>query len=141
MFVLATSPQYTWYSDAQYNSVLVGAILPLHGRSSDRCGAITSYGVQYAEAVSYVTQCINSLQTFLPGVTLGFEIRDSCSSALTGLGQTLVFINSPAQNNRKGVSVVIGEWTSINTIPIADLLNLIVSHPVDIVFRHSIHAA
>ena len=124
VFVLATSPQYTWYSDAQYNSVLVGAILPLHGRSSDRCGAITSYGVQYAEAVSYVTQRLNSLQTFLPGVTLGFEIRDSCSSALTGLGQTLDFINSPAQNNGKGVSVVIGEWTSINTIPIADLLNL-----------------
>ena len=123
--MLATaSSQYVWYSEGQDDVVLIGAILPLHWGLNGQCGAVTSFGVQYAEAVSYTTQRINSLHTFLPGIKLGFEIRDSCDGVNIGLGQTLDFIISTGQNNGKGVSVAIGEWISINTIPIANLLNL-----------------
>ena len=119
--VSSTSYKYSYYPEGQDNFVLIGAVLPLHWGSNGRCDAITSFGLQYAEAVSYATKRINSR---LSGIRLGFEIRDSCDKVSTGLGQTLDLIISKTQNKGIGISVVLGEWISINTIPIALLLGL-----------------
>ena len=36
-------------------------------------------GVEYAEAMLFAVDSINSDQNLLPGITLGYDIRDTCS--------------------------------------------------------------
>ena len=124
--VMAVSVVYRRYEEGNDDLIIIGGIFPVHLPINGSCGPITSYGVQYVEALSYFTQMVNSRQgpINLPGVKLGFEIHDSCGTVSVALDQTLRLIISNTPLKGYGVSAAVGEWTSSNTIPIANLLQL-----------------
>lgn len=108
-------------------TLLLGGIVPVHRTSVGGCGKITDYGVQYAEAIAYAVKTINSDPTFLRGIQLSFEVRDSCERIYTALEQTFLLLSPKPTadgNNSYGVSGVVGESESLTSIAIANLLHV-----------------
>ena len=106
--------------------VVIGAIFPVHSSVNGSCGPIRLSAVQYVEALSYVTQLVNSGlgPLTLRGVKLGFEIRDSCETVSIALQQSLQMIISKTPLKRYGVAGAVGESFSSVTIPTTNLLQL-----------------
>ena len=80
-----------------------------------------------AEAIAYAVKTINSNGTFLPGIQLSFEIRDSCERVYTALEQTFLLLSAKPTadgNTSYGVSGVVGESESLTSIAIANLLHV-----------------
>ena len=115
------------------NDILVlGGLFPVHINEDDDCGAIYDLGVQTLEAMALATQMINDDASLLPGVTLAFEIRDTCTLENTALEQSLnyiiernVRIGSDAGNGAiLGISGVVGAALSKVSTSVATLLRL-----------------
>ena len=108
-------------------TLILGGIVPVHKTQNGGCGQIAEYGVQYAEAIAYAVETINSNPSLIPGVKLSFEIRDSCERVYTALEQTFLLLSpvSAADGNISyGVSGVVGESESLISIAIANLLHV-----------------
>ena len=115
---------YTRNKELPSDTVVIGAVLPVHTSLKGACGPINALGVVYSEAIAYVIEKINKKKDFIPGVTLAFDIRDSCSSINDALEETLDLLTLRIQQKGYGVSAMIGEFSSAVTIPIAQLLKL-----------------
>ena len=126
--VFGSSTETLKYSSINGNmTVVLGGIVPVHKTSMGGCGKVADYGVQYAEAIAYAVKTINSNQTFLPGIQLSFEIRDSCERVYTALEQTFLLLSTKPTadgNTSYGVSGVVGESESLTSIAIANLLHV-----------------
>ena len=68
------------FSDADF---FLAGLFPIHSSSSDEdtCDSIRMElpGVEYAEAMLFALDSINSNTKLLPDITLGYDIRDTCS--------------------------------------------------------------
>ena len=127
MQVMAVSVVYTNYDEAGTDDlVVIGGVFPVHSSVNGSCGPISLSAVQHVEAVSYVTQLVNSGQgpLTLRGVKLGFEIHDSCETVSIALQQSLQLIISKTPLKRYGVAGAVGESVSLVAIPITNLLQL-----------------
>ena len=120
----AADDAYTRYDDVSSDIVIIGAVLPIHTSLNGACGPINSLGIIYSEAIAYVIEKINNRSDFIPGVTLAFEIHDSCSSVNHALDEALDLLTVKTPQNGFGISAMIGEFSSAVTIPIANLLDL-----------------
>ena len=108
--------------------VVLGGIVPVHRSLNGECGNIYN-GFQRSEGIVYATNEINNDPDLLPGIKLGFEIRDSCTLVNTALEEVLHFVSAriipPADNQTVyGVSGVIGASFSSVSIAVANLLQL-----------------
>ena len=109
---------------------MLGGLFPVHRNEDNQCGRILDLGVQRLEAMVFATQNINDDPTFLPGVTLAYEIRDTCTQANYALEQSLDYVSSRnlrigSQNGTiLGVSGVVGAASSSVSIAVANLLRL-----------------
>ena len=113
------------------NDVLVlGGLFPVHRNEDNRCGGILDLGVQRLEAMVLAIQDINSDTSFLPGVTLAFEIRDTCTQANYALEQSLDYVSARSlkigseNGTVLGISGVVGAASSGVSIAVANLLRL-----------------
>ena len=113
------------------NDVLVlGGLFPIHSNEDNQCGSILDLGVQRLEAMVLATQHINDDPDFLPGVTLAFEIRDTCTQANYALEQSLDYVSARGlkigtdNDTVLGVSGVVGAASSSVSIAVANLLRL-----------------
>ena len=115
------------------NDILVlGGLFPVHEMEDDDCGVIYDLGVQTLEAMVLATQMINDDASLLPGVTLAFEIRDTCTLENTALEQSLNYIIErnlrigPDTGNGAilGISGVVGAALSKVSTSVAALLRL-----------------
>ena len=113
------------------NDVLaLGGLFPVHRNEDNRCGSILDLGVQRLEAMVLATQNINDDPSFLPGVTLAFEIRDTCTQANYALEQSLDYVSARSltigseNSTILGVSGVVGAASSSVSIAVANLLRL-----------------
>ena len=113
------------------NDILVlGGLFPVHRNEDNRCGRILDLGVQRLEAMVLATHKINSDPSFLPGVTLAFEIRDTCTQANYALEQSLDYVSArwltigSKNSTILGVSGVVGAHSSSVSIAVANLLRL-----------------
>ena len=120
----ADDDAYTRYKDVSSDIVIIGAVLPIHTSLNGACGPINSLGIIYSEAIAYVIEKINNRSDFIPGVTLAFEIHDSCSSVNHALDEALDLLTVKTPQNGFGISAMIGEFSSAVTIPMANLLDL-----------------
>ena len=133
-------------SQRQEVDFLLGGLFVVHtsihtttpdGKAS--CGPIrTERGLERAEAMMYALDCINSDETLLPGIRLGYDIRDTCASESVGLDESidLVVLQSScsnsyqpsAQNTSQPIhlpaTAVIGATSSAVTVPTAKLMRL-----------------
>ena len=112
-----------------YNNqtVILGGLFSIHSNEKSKCDRdVRINPVQYSEAMALAVNRINNDTHFLPGVTLGYEIRDTCILPNFALEQTLSFITTSDQTSVEsvGVSGVVGTTFSSTTIPVASLLRL-----------------
>ena len=113
------------------NDVLVlGGLFPVHSNEDNSCGGVLDLGIQRLEAMVLATQKINSDPSLLPGVTLAFEIRDTCTQANYALEQSLDYVSArslrigPENGTILGISGVVGAASSSVSIAVANLLRL-----------------
>ena len=113
------------------NDVLVlGGLFPVHRNEENQCGRVLDLGIQRLEAMVLATQKINNDPSFLPGVTLAFEIRDTCTQANYALEQSLDYVSARSlrigfeNETILGVSGVVGAASSSVSIAVANLLRL-----------------
>ena len=116
------------YAQATSNdTVVIGGLFTVHERANNtECGKIRIHYIQYIEAMILAVHKINSNDSLLPGVTLAYEMRDTCIVLNIALEQTLNFITSSEERNGKkgSVSGVIGTPFSFTSIAVANLLRL-----------------
>ncbi|XP_035698166.1 metabotropic glutamate receptor 3-like [Branchiostoma floridae] len=123
--------------------VILGALFPVHSRSDvHTCGPIIEQeGIQPLEMLLFTLDKINQNATFLPNITIGARILDSCDSDAYALGQAVEFIkgamtdtgdseyvcvdgSSPVVKERHPIVGVIGGASSVVSIQVANLLRL-----------------
>ncbi|RDD46595.1 Metabotropic glutamate receptor 2 [Trichoplax sp. H2] len=98
------SNQLAFVSNANYSSdiiafqsgdVVLGGLFSVHfhyNPLSRKCGYISERGVKWVQAMIYTIDQINNNQNILPNITIGFDIRDTCSSASHALEESLDFV-------------------------------------------------
>ena len=102
----------------------------MHTSENNECARIRTHVLQYIEAMALTIGRINNNTRFLPGVTLAYEIRDTCILPNFALEQTLSFITAASDQTSQesgtsvGVSGVVGAAFSSVSIPVASLLRL-----------------
>ena len=81
---------------------VLGGLFPIHivNSSGGGCGDFRSQGgLERMEAMLFALDCINDHPTLLPNITLGFDIRDTCSIENVGLDEALDLIAAGKQLN------------------------------------------
>ena len=73
---------------------VLGGLFPIHSdETGGKCGKpILDVGLELTEAMLFTLDLINSNDTLLKGITLGYDIRDSCYSENIGLDETIDLI-------------------------------------------------
>ncbi|XP_053566784.1 G-protein coupled receptor family C group 6 member A-like [Bombina bombina] len=124
----------------QLGDIMIGGIFPIHEKFSFQptdddafiCTGLDVPRMVEALAMIYTIEQINN-STLLPGITLGYEIYDSCSDAMKAIQATtrlipeLVSINNLTDCNHTivapTVKAVVGEIYSENSIAISRILS------------------
>ena len=111
------------------NTVLLGGLFPVHSSSSDQvCTALRLSAVQIVEAMVLAIDTINNDTSLLPGVTLAFDIRDTCSQINYGLRQSVDYIQSSdavcSDQLGLGASAIVGAFLSAISEAGANLFSL-----------------
>ena len=75
--------------------VIIGGLIPVHTGGKLH---LNERGVMWVEAMMYAIKEINGNKSLLPDITLGFDIRDSCSTADLALEAALDFMLTPTNN-------------------------------------------
>ncbi|PIK35489.1 hypothetical protein BSL78_27687 [Apostichopus japonicus] len=121
--------------------IILGGLFPVHEKGNEftRCGRVNEErGIQRLEAMLFAIDEINKLDTILENVTLGVNIRDTCSQDTYALEQSLEFVRSSLTsvdvggcvasdviNSTEGRVVgVVGGSDSDVSIQVANLLRL-----------------
>lgn len=108
-------------------TIILGGLFSIHENENNRCGRVRTHIIQYIEAMALTIDRINNNTNFLPGITLAYEIRDTCILPNYALEQTLGFItrnDEPNPVETAGVSGVVGATFSSVSIAVASLLRL-----------------
>ena len=121
-----------------------GGLFPIHSDSQDpdgdRCGEVRQErGLERMEAMLFALDLINANDSLLPGVELGYDIRDTCNSETVGLDEAIDLIitgsslniescesvTSIGVNGTRNVSVptsgIVGAASSRVSVPVASL--------------------
>ena len=91
--------------------------------------------VKRVEAMAYAIDTVNNDPNLLPNITLGFEIRDTCTNVAVTLGESLKFVSSPSSglccagdscsSNKSGILAgVVGATRSSSSTQAAILFGL-----------------
>ncbi|CAG9531572.1 unnamed protein product, partial [Cercopithifilaria johnstoni] len=121
--------------------IMLGGLFPVHeaGLNGSECGVLkAAQGVQRLQAMIYALDLVNNDETILPGIVLGAQILDTCSTDSYALEQTLVFIKTiMSQENEiycsdgskpiyqhHPVTAVIGAASSQVSVMVASMLQL-----------------
>uniref|UniRef100_A0A3B4CIR2 G-protein coupled receptors family 3 profile domain-containing protein n=1 Tax=Pygocentrus nattereri TaxID=42514 RepID=A0A3B4CIR2_PYGNA len=118
--------------------IIIGGIFPFHSNweisdlsftvkpNPPKCRSLDFRAFQYSQSLIFAIEEINNSSSLLPGVSLGYKIFDSCSSATMGVRMAMALVNGnektvlnehctkPAQ-----VQTIIGETYSSVSMAIA----------------------
>ena len=89
-----------------YNNqtVILGGLFSIHSNEKSKCDRdVRINPVQYSEAMALAVNRINNDMHFLPGITLAYEIRDTCILPNFALEKTLSFITTSDQTSVESV--------------------------------------
>lgn len=139
---------YDWATNSKKiqtdGDVIFGGLFPMHesGHPPSPCGPIKKEkGIQRVEAMLYAVDLINNDPAVLPNLTVGVEIKDTCSTDTYALEQAMDFIRTsvntldltgfvctdgqaPKYKPPKPVAGVIGAASSQVSIMVANILRL-----------------
>jgi metabotropic glutamate receptor 2/3 len=113
-------------ADSNDDIIVIGGLFLVHDGKNSKCDHIRIDYIQRMEAMVLAIHKINGDDSLLPGVTLAYEIRDTCGNTNFALEQTLHFVTEGrVQNGKRGsVSGVIGPAFSFISTSVASLLRL-----------------
>ena len=60
------------------HTIILGGVFSIHTNENNECTRILPYFIQDIEAMALTIDRINNDTNILPGVTLAYEIRDTC---------------------------------------------------------------
>ncbi|XP_060710811.1 G-protein coupled receptor family C group 6 member A-like [Hemiscyllium ocellatum] len=125
--------------------IIIGGLFPVHRLVENlthrtqpgplHCAGFDPAMFLHVQAMIYTIEQINN-STFLPGITLGYEIYDSCSDVITAIQATQRFISKLNSSDSRievhcnytdynpNVKAVVGDLYSEISIVVARLLNL-----------------
>ena len=108
--------------------IVLGGLFPVHANQDDaECGSPLELGMQNLEAMVLATRQINNNPDFLPGVTLAFELRDTCTISIIAREESLKFVGARdlmVNGTTLGISGVVGAASSRSSIAVARLFEL-----------------
>ncbi|XP_071793408.1 metabotropic glutamate receptor-like [Asterias amurensis] len=111
----------------EMGDVNLGALLSLHGSASSHCDTdIIPRGVVHAEAMAWAVRDINSRNDILPGVTLGFDIRDDCRNEDISLWMSLLMLENISPDAFKDSC----PGTTVSSTNLTDTLHDDLSHTI-----------
>ncbi len=91
--------------------ISIGAVLQMRRNRPTPCqGGISTLGILYSEALIFAIDNINNRTDLLPNITLGYDIRDSCTSEDVALWSAMSLFTDPCliYNNSKSQPNIIG---------------------------------
>ena len=107
--------------------IVFGGLTPIYTYRQKKCletlENMRLSGVEYAEAMAFAINRINTDPTVLPGIVIGYEIRDTCSAPEYALRQSLEFVYNDVERGSPLMGIV-GPVYSGNSIRVNDLVNL-----------------
>ena len=105
--------------------IVFGGLTPIYTYRQKKCletlENMRLSGVEYAEAMAFAINRINTDPTVLPGIVIGYEIRDTCSAPEYALRQSLEFVYNDVE---RGMMGIVGPVYSGNSIRVNDFVNL-----------------
>ena len=128
---------WSYYSGTDAD-IILGGLFPVHKNEDGSCGEILDLGVQRLEAMVLAIDMVNDDPALLPGLRIGFDIRDTCTQTSTALRSSLDFLVGLDQVDPDtlgeeenittvgdaGITGVIGSASSSESISTASLLRL-----------------
>uniref|UniRef100_A0A3B4CP88 G-protein coupled receptors family 3 profile domain-containing protein n=1 Tax=Pygocentrus nattereri TaxID=42514 RepID=A0A3B4CP88_PYGNA len=96
---------------------VIGGIFSIHSYMRSEQNSYTRPELRIARAMEFTTHEINNRTDLLPGITLGYQIRDSCAAVQMSIKATFQLANA-------AVPAVIGESGSTPSVSMARLLGL-----------------
>ena len=123
--------------DREDKDIIIGGLLGIHfhegdGKCSDK---VDQANIENMEAMLYAIDAINSDDSLLPNITLGYDIRDTCISESVALDESADLIVSNGQIDLESCENVV---TTNKTAPVLGVIGAIVSFvsiPVASFFR------
>lgn len=129
------------FSNKASTDIAVGAIFPVHnsqGGGVCKADVVFAETTDYMEAVLYAIDMINNDNDLLPNITLGYDLRDSCITENIALEETVDMVlqtngggscasvdaDSSESSSSYPVSVVIGDYASFISVPVASFLRV-----------------
>lgn len=75
--------------------ILLGGLFPVHKSAvnDDSCAPLFKEGVVLTEAMIYAVKYVNENKLLPHDISMGYDIRDTCSKVLTALKTSLYFVN------------------------------------------------
>ena len=122
--------------DRMEKDFLLGGLFPIHlDAGPGRCGDFRLQGgLERMEAMLYALDLINSDETLLPNITLGYDIRDTCYLENIGLDEALDLVITGshvdiascqiANNSIAPILGIVGAAASRVSVPVAGLCRL-----------------
>ena len=107
--------------------IVLGGLFPVHNNHDAECGIPLELGMQNLEAMVLAIRQINNNPEFLPGVTLAFELRDTCTISIIAREESLKFVgarNLMVNGTILGISGVVGAASSRSSIAVARLFEI-----------------
>jgi metabotropic glutamate receptor 2/3/metabotropic glutamate receptor 6/7/8 len=105
---------------------VLGGLFPIHTHSADpsqgsACGDIRQErGLERMEAMLFAIDTINADPDLLPGVDLGYDIRDTCNSETVGLDEAIDLIITGSNLNIESCEALPDASPAVNgTVPYA----------------------
>uniref|UniRef100_A0A8C4S109 Olfactory receptor C family, w1 n=2 Tax=Erpetoichthys calabaricus TaxID=27687 RepID=A0A8C4S109_ERPCA len=122
--------------------VVLGGLFPIHSKGVNveqtykekpgetLCEGFNFRTFRWSQAMVFFIEEINRNKTFLPNVTLGYKLIDTCGIAVQSMKATLSLINAPKSNDSEeclaapSVSIIIGDSGSTLSMAISRVLEL-----------------
>ena len=99
----------TGIRDRVNKDFVLGGLIPVHDYATRAvCGKIRRD--QFVEAMLFALDSVNTNETLLPNITLGFDIRDTCFSDKIGLDEAFDVINGSSDSAIPTVGIVHWGW-------------------------------
>ncbi|XP_077992048.1 extracellular calcium-sensing receptor-like [Glandiceps talaboti] len=126
---------------SQHGDIMIGGLFSFHSRIKisdnslqsgpiqETCTSFDYKGFRRSQAMIYAIEEINRRNDILPNISLGYEIRDTCSAVSKSLQGAIDFVAS-LETEEEGlgdgrVLAVVGASNSATSVPVASVMGIV----------------